>query len=309
MDSLRFKKLVERYERGELEGEERALMDDWFEKMAKHPLPWTDADQLAGEERLMREIRHEKAVRPLMPQWLKAAAGIALLIAASVAVWQWQSVDMLTVQTLGSTEKVILPDGSIIWVRENSTLTYPEKFTGAMREVSFTGEALFEIAKDAAHPFIIDCQGVTATVLGTSFNIKTTPSNTEVTVLTGKVSVTATGTAHEVIVLPYEKAVYTEAQQQLVKAEAKAEETAAVTEGTTYTMKFKGTRMEEIARRIESKFDVRLVLSDAAMGNCRITADLTDQSLTETLGMIAQALGYTYEINNRRIILTGEGCK
>jgi ferric-dicitrate binding protein FerR (iron transport regulator) len=60
----------------------------------------------------------------------------------------------------GKTKKVILEDGTIIWLKGNSSLTYPEHFVSATREVNLIGEALFEVAKDASHPFIVHSNGM-----------------------------------------------------------------------------------------------------------------------------------------------------
>jgi ferric-dicitrate binding protein FerR (iron transport regulator) len=68
-----------------------------------------------------------------------------------------------------------LPDGSKVWLNNASSLRYPVSFAGASREVELTGEAYFEIAKDASHPFKVAVHRSNRTstieVLGTSFNI------------------------------------------------------------------------------------------------------------------------------------------
>jgi ferric-dicitrate binding protein FerR (iron transport regulator) len=67
---------------------------------------------------------------------------------------------------------VVLPDGSRVWLNNASVLRYPVAFTGPDRTVELTGEAYFEVARDAAHPFRVKVQGgATVEVLGTSFNI------------------------------------------------------------------------------------------------------------------------------------------
>jgi len=68
-----------------------------------------------------------------------------------------------------------LPDGSRVWLNNASSLRYPIAFTGASRVVELTGEAYFEIAKDASHPFRVairrGASASTIEVLGTAFNI------------------------------------------------------------------------------------------------------------------------------------------
>jgi transmembrane sensor len=71
-----------------------------------------------------------------------------------------------------------LPDGTHVWLNNASSIRYPVWFTGATREVELTGEAYFEVAKDATHPFrvrirnsAVGADGGTVEVLGTSFNV------------------------------------------------------------------------------------------------------------------------------------------
>jgi transmembrane sensor len=71
-----------------------------------------------------------------------------------------------------------LPDGTHVWLNNASSIRYPVWFTGATREVELTGEAYFEVAKDAVHPFRVKIRnsaagpdGGTVEVLGTSFNV------------------------------------------------------------------------------------------------------------------------------------------
>ena len=97
---------------------------------------------------------------------------------------------------------MILEDGSIIWLKGNSSLTYPEHFVNATREVSLIGEALFEVAKDASHPFVVHSNGMNTKVLGTSFNIRPIGNHVEVVVFTGKVAVSLANSSKRILVLP-----------------------------------------------------------------------------------------------------------
>ncbi len=91
--------------------------------------------------------------------------------------------------------KLILPDGSKVWLNNASSLRYPTSFTGKSREVALSGEAYFEIAKDAAKPFTVKLADLAVDVLGTSFNITAYGDDPVVktTLLTGKISVAAAG--------------------------------------------------------------------------------------------------------------------
>jgi transmembrane sensor len=64
-----------------------------------------------------------------------------------------------------------LTDGTKVWLNAGSSIRYPAFFIGGSRKVSITGEAYFEIAKNAQQPFSVEEKGMTISVLGTSFNV------------------------------------------------------------------------------------------------------------------------------------------
>ena len=112
-------------------------------------------------------------------------------------------------------------------------------------------------------------------------------------------------------VLPNEKALYSVTKKQIAKVGAaipESETVAAVVEGTDYNMNFENTRMEEVIRRIEGKFNVDIVAEDETLRNCVITANFTDESLDRTLDMISQALNIDYEMASGEVRLSGTGC-
>jgi ferric-dicitrate binding protein FerR (iron transport regulator) len=71
----------------------------------------------------------------------------------------------------GGQYKLVLPDGTKVWLNAASSLKYPTVFGGAKRKVELTGEGYFEVAKDPMYPFEVSAKGSTVQVLGTHFNI------------------------------------------------------------------------------------------------------------------------------------------
>jgi ferric-dicitrate binding protein FerR (iron transport regulator) len=61
-----------------------------------------------------------------------------------------------------------LPDGTKVSLNRGSKISYPSTFEGQTREITLQGEAFFDVAHDAQHPFIIHAQGADIKVLGTS---------------------------------------------------------------------------------------------------------------------------------------------
>ena len=78
----------------------------------------------------------------------------------------------------GGQYKLLLADGTRVWLNAASSIRYPTTFTGPDREVEISGEAYFEIAKNASMPFRVlttgnpgDNNPMTIDVLGTHFNV------------------------------------------------------------------------------------------------------------------------------------------
>ena len=72
----------------------------------------------------------------------------------------------------GGQYRLVLPDGSIVWLNAASSITYPTVFNGRERKVSILGEAYFEISPDREKPFLVDVAGkASIEVLGTHFNV------------------------------------------------------------------------------------------------------------------------------------------
>lgn len=93
----------------------------------------------------------------------------------------------------GGQFQVKLPDGTGVWLNAASSLRYPTAFRGKERLVEVTGEAYFEVVKNAAMPFRVKVNGDAAIeVLGTSFNINAYEDEAEMqaTLLEGAVRVT-----------------------------------------------------------------------------------------------------------------------
>lgn len=326
MDESEFRQLIEKYQEGLLSGHEKALLDEWFDALGKNNTPggWMIEDKIKLRHKILQQIRKERILSagafqraPLSPEWpwrniFRAAASFLLLLTISFLVWQFAggSRPEKEAATPGEVRKIILADGSIVWLKGKSTLTYPEEFTGNDRSVTLLGEALFEVARDVEHPFTIQCGDLVTTVLGTSFNIREKEENIEVIVLTGKVLLTSENDKSGLIVLANEKAVYGVVEKRLTKVDVVIgeDETTAAVVGTEYSMDYEDTRMNEIIRRIEGKFDMKITMQDPKLGNCMITANFTGQSLERTLNMMSQALGFDYEIKDNTVILRGGGC-
>ncbi|MBP3229701.1 MAG: FecR domain-containing protein [Prevotella sp.] len=90
---------------------------------------------------------------------------------------------------VGQSLQVDLPDGSKVFMHPGSRIVYPNHFIGDKREVKFSGQAYFVVARDVAHPFVVTTAKSQTTVLGTEFDITAYEGRPEyITLISGKVS-------------------------------------------------------------------------------------------------------------------------
>ena len=100
--------------------------------------------------------------------------------------------------------KLTLSDGTQVWLNAESSLRYPQKFSGDERRVFLSGEAYFDVTENKAMPFVVETAEQTLTVLGTEFNVYAYPNEQKVltTLLTGSVGVTANGASEQMMLVP-----------------------------------------------------------------------------------------------------------
>ncbi|NBC67314.1 MAG: DUF4974 domain-containing protein [Bacteroidetes bacterium] len=121
---------------------------------------------------------------------------------------------------VGQISKIILPDGSKVWLSAASTMEYPEHFSETKRVIELNGEAFFEVVRDVKRPFTVQSGPLSTLVLGTSFNVKAyqEDADMEVTLATGKVEVSVEGEEQKQVLEPNQKVRY-ERESGLGKAE------------------------------------------------------------------------------------------
>jgi transmembrane sensor len=112
----------------------------------------------------------------------------------------------------GTRTKLLLPDGTQVWLNSNSRLKYTGDFNSKNREVGLEGEAYFDVAKDMRLPFIVHTGAIDIKVLGTSFAVKSYPQDEtiEATLLKGAIEVSRKDLlgSPRVILKPNEKLVF-----------------------------------------------------------------------------------------------------
>jgi transmembrane sensor len=153
----------------------------------------------------------------------------------------------------GGQYRLILPDGSRVWLNAVSSIRYPTAFTGKERIVEITGEAYFEVTKVASMPFKVAVNGMEVAVLGTHFNINAYQDEPTVntTLLEGSVKVSKG--ANYTVIKPGQQTQLTTTGAIKVISDADVEEAVAWKEGR---FEFKDADIKTIMRQIMRWYDV-----------------------------------------------------
>lgn len=130
---------------------------------------------------------------------------------------------MLAAETgRGTSRKIVLSDGTRVWLNAESTLLYPERFAGKERRVHLTGEAYFEVKHRAECPFVVETASLVATDLGTAFDVNAYAGRAPRLILvSGKVSVQKKGDeAPAVLMHPDEMLTLSAGRMKVVPVDA-----------------------------------------------------------------------------------------
>jgi ferric-dicitrate binding protein FerR (iron transport regulator) len=335
MNEIQLSELLDRYLDGTCTSEEKQVIDNWFELYEDKPgftesLPDEKKEQL--KLRMFNVISRggeiksspKPVIRPLYKSWwLRIAVAAVLLVFAKVIIidivltpaklTETAVMDMVITNRSKNIIKQLLPDSSVVWLSPDASLSYPEIFAAASRNVSMQGECFFEVTKNARRPFIISSEHIITKVWGTSFRVldNKAVSAAIVTVVTGKVSVSKKGSsgdragaklaAGEVMLLPKEEVTYNKNTDLLVAS--KQADISALNIYKHIDLSFENARLTEIVDVLNQKFDAHIKIKDDGLNKAIMTADLTGLNLPEVLEVLKASMKLNYEVTNDLIVL------
>lgn len=203
-------------------------------------------------------------VADLQDKQLMAQAGARLEaedLSYRNAVVKEEAVIMHTLCTpRGKNFKVILEDGTEVWLNAESKLHYPNRFTGKERIVELEGEGFFQVAKDASRPFIVKSGTAQTRVLGTQFNFRSYPHESRhVTLVSGSVRVSDTQKENELQLIPGEDAPLDENDQLLIPRKVDISEFTAWKDDLFC---FREAELVDIMKAIGRWYNLAIVFTD-----------------------------------------------
>jgi ferric-dicitrate binding protein FerR (iron transport regulator) len=201
----------------------------------------------------------------------------------------------------GGQYKLVLGDGTRVWLNAESSLKFPAGFSLNQREVELRGEAYFEVAKNPARPFKVTVltpsgDGGTVEVLGTHFNINSYGDEPVVktTLLEGSVRVTKAG--HTVVIRPGEQAqagatirvVHTDTDQEVGWKEGE--------------FVFRNATIQQVAAQLTRWYDVEVEYRGSVTDHFNATID-RKESLQSLLKLLEGTKRVHFTLAGKKLII------
>lgn len=313
---------------GTLTTAERKLLDEWYssfdERYEDVPV-FRNADHESHiKERLLKRITdagfpEETPVRSFnyrkTRRWLSAAA-VFLMFVGGGLIWKYTSNSHQQTEILlhiatgqGKIQKIILTDGTVIWLNAGSRLSYPQQFSTQHRDIYLEGEAYFDVAHDLSRPFSVHTKGLITRVLGTAFSVtayKNMPTEA-VTVMRGKVSV-----MHNQRMLGFiTPDKHIEYSIQSGKSTLSTIASSAAISWRDGKLQFANQNMQDIAGRLGRWYGYDFMFEHKNMQDCRYTASFNNQIPLKQLLKVMKAISlvnYKIDTAQKTVTFLGTGC-
>ncbi|OGX91795.1 FecR family protein [Hymenobacter coccineus] len=260
-------------------------------------------------------LRLRQARRPLLAQLQlrRQRRGRFVAVALVMALltggwWQWgrPAADVGPTTQLatgpGKHRTLTLPDGSVVVLNGNSTLTTAARWTTKTpREVWLTGEGYFRVAHlaprartdiagaPASVKFVVHAGGLTISVLGTQFDVNSRPAGTKVVLSSGRVAVDRPAwlTRENLLMQPGDLVETSVAQPGLARRRVQPALYSAWTQGQ---LRFRQTPVREIVQLLRDAYSLRVDVSDPTILRQTITGDVSANNLDLLLPALAKSL-------------------
>jgi ferric-dicitrate binding protein FerR (iron transport regulator) len=241
-------------------------------------------------------LSHAKSRR----RWFRLAAAVLLPLIMGMVTWKyWRAgkiapageavIAWKTLENTGSVQKVaVLPDSTHVWLSPGSRLSYTAGYVNNQRAVQLQGEAFFDVAPDAAHPFMVHAGQLVTQVLGTSFNVEAylAEQNIRVSLVSGKVAIRPDSSeAQPVATLqPGELLVYNTASRAHQVQELKMKQAADWTSGNIV---FSDVPLQDALQRIATRYNLSLKYAKGVdFRNKRFTSVFRNETPEEMLQLL-----------------------
>ena len=295
------------------ESEEQTLAA-WIEEDQSHAEQasvmmkiWGKSANFSEDPELNMEADFAQVLKKTRPtkqlRWIAPAATIAILLGLFFFL-RGERDSWTNAIALNEAKEVKLPDGSMVWLNSNSTLSYAYSDAQTRRTVKLQGEAFFDVVHTGQVFEVFPTHG-RVEVVGTSFNVSDRNGETEVFVSTGVVKLFDTHDQASVVLEKNEKGRYHSSENSLSKSASTANEIA----WKTNRLIFDGLALEKSVKDIGHHYNIELTIENTEMLDCPFTTTFQSQSLDIVLRTLQEVYDFNLKaINDSTFVFVGGIC-
>ncbi len=261
---------------------------------------------------LQKRIQQEKPyIKTNVYAFYWVAAAVFLMISLSAFYFLWEpnknlnEVGWETKKTHNEVTSISLADGSLVTVNRNSTLKWRKKLEGKKREVLLDGEAYFNVTHNLQKPFVINLDEIQIRVVGTAFNVFSKKEKDEIETEVTRGKVIMASRQKQISIEAGMKGIYNRNTKELTLVHSLNLNNIAY---STHTLSFTATKLSEVSKQLSKAYGVKFVFVDKKIGDCLLTSQYNNQSLSFILDIIAESLNITYILKDNIVYFSGNGC-
>lgn len=205
----------------------------------------------------------------------------------------------------GGEYKLILSDGTRVWLNSQSILRYPVNFTDKERLVYLEGEAYFDVTHDDKCPFIVHTRTeVNVQVLGTAFNVRAYPDEIQIETVLEQGSVKMWQHSSNVTLVPGTKGVFNKNNGEFSTEKVNTELYTAWYKGQYV---FEEETIENILTRLSRWYDIHVFFADQKARNMVFSGSIRKyETIRQFLQAVEMTGGIRFQVKGNTIIVSSQ---
>jgi ferric-dicitrate binding protein FerR (iron transport regulator)/succinate dehydrogenase flavin-adding protein (antitoxin of CptAB toxin-antitoxin module) len=272
-----------------------------------------------------------KKIKPFL-KWSIATAAVLIGLAVCLPYFKNNFLDKgdhynEIIAKRGTKTKIILPDGSQVWLNSDSKLSYGARFNDTIREVSLEGEAYFDVIKDQKRPFVVMTNALNIRVLGTAFNIKSYAKDAtiETTLIRGMIEVRKNNepATTKIVLTPNEKLIYNKSEALLVRPNNEQNTIGKKLEALSVStlsknipdssrvetawiygrLVFDGDSFVTLAEKMERWYNIKITIQNQSISKNRFSGVFEKENVEEAFKALQLITMFKYDIHDNEVLI------
>lgn len=216
-----------------------------------------------------------------------------------------QGLENIISTSRGKQYQINLPDGTIVWLNAESSLSYPIAFAANERVVKLKGEAFFKVAKNKKQPFIVSSNGQEVKVFGTQFNLSAYPEDDKITttLVEGSVQIKNKLSKSAVMLNPGDQSFFWDNRKEIPVSHLSAEALENAIAWKSDYFSFDNEDILSISKKLARWYDVDFVFKGKVTEEEFNGTISRTKNLVQVLDMLQNTGEVRFEVQGRRVFV------